>query len=410
MTKQCVVVGAGHAGGRAVEALVKYKYEGSVVLIGAEQGLPLERPPLSKAYLENPIAESAPLIRDRQWYDDNEIALHLGNRAVAVNVNARTLTLADATELHWDSLILTTGGSVRRLNLDGDKLEGVHYLRSIADATALANALQAAKHVVVVGGGFIGLEAASIARKRTRVTVLEAGERIMGRAVAEELSQTVEQQFSENGLDISTGVAVTGFVGEQGQVVGCKLADGSQIAADCVIVGVGIEPELDLARDAGLEIDNGIIVDEYCRTSAENVYAAGDVTNFYHPVYERRLRLESWQNAQNQAIAAARNVSGEQFSYADIPWFWSDQLNFKIQVAGAADDWDTVEIRKDSETDLLLFQIKDESVVGLQSIGAIKEMRRARKLLEKPHRIDRDMLADSTIAIKDVIASALKAR
>jgi len=409
MTSRCIVVGAGHAGGRAVEALRKYEFDGSIALIGDESVLPLERPPLSKAYLNDPVPASAPLIRDQQWYEENAVDLHLGTRAIDVDVGERKLVLSNGSQLDWSSLILTTGGVVRRLKLEGDDLDGVHYLRSISDASALAEALNSAKRVVVVGGGFIGLEAASSAQKRAAVTILEAGNTLMGRAVAEDLSEIVKQRFVLNKVSVRTGVAMTGFVGDSGRVVAVSLADGTEIACDCVIVGIGIEPDLEIARAAGLDIDNGIVVDEYCRTSIEHVYAAGDVTNFYHPLYERHMRLESWQNAQNQAIAAARNVCGEEFQYAEIPWFWSDQLDFKIQVAGAPESWDTEVIRRDSEADFILFQIKDDMVVGLQSIGAVKEMRRARKLLDKAHRIDQTALADSSVAMKDIVAAALKA-
>lgn len=408
MNNLCVVVGAGHAGGRAVEALRKYGFDGRIVLIGAESALPLERPPLSKAYLANPEQALAPPIRDRQWYQDNDVELRLGVEAVALNTETKTLDLADGERLQWQSLILTTGGRVRRLPVAGDELDGIHYLRTLSDADSLAQALSEARRVVVVGGGFIGLEAASVAAKSCDVTVVEAGPSLMGRAVASEIATVVQQRFDKAGINVMTDASAARFVGENGKVTAVELVDGSSLQADCVIVGVGIEPGTELAEAAGIKVDNGIIVDEYCRTSATDVYAAGDVANHYSPIYDRHIRLESWQNAQNQAIAAARNVAGEPAPYSEVPWFWSDQLDYKIQVAGAAKEWDSIQKRGDGDPDLLLFQIRNSKVVGLQCIGALKDMRRARKLLDNDHNIKSIDLTDTSIAMKDIVSAALK--
>lgn len=406
MSKQCVVVGAGHAGGRAVEALRKYQYDGRVVLVGAEEALPIERPPLSKAYLQNPEQSQAPPIRSRQWYEENAIELMLGVEAVSLDTATRTLALADGKRLEWSSLILTTGGSVRRLPVAGDELAGVHYLRTLSDADNLAAALSRAERVTVVGGGFIGLEAACVAATQCEVTVVEAGPSLMGRAVSPQIAQVVRQRFESAGVNVITNASASSFVGDDGTVTAVEMADGSVLQTDCVVVGVGIEPGTALATSAGITVDNGIVVDEYCRSSADDVYAAGDVASHYSPIYQRHIRLESWQNAQNQAIAAARNVAGESFAYAEIPWFWSDQFDFKIQVAGAPERWDSVVARGDGEPDLLLFQVKDNQVVGLQSIGALKDMRRARKLLESQHDLSTVDLSDESVAMKDLINAA----
>lgn len=409
MVNQCVVVGAGHAGGRAVEALRKYQYDGRVVLVGAEASLPLERPPLSKGYLQDPRPAMAPPIRDRQWYLDNDVELHLGLEAVQIDIESKSLRLADAGELPWNSLILATGGRVRRLQVPGADLHGIHYLRTIDDATALAAALDVAQRVVVVGGGFIGLEAASVAVKKCAVTVVEASSTLIGRAVSEQLAAAVEERFTKAGVNVMTNASAAQFLGEQGKVTAVELSDGTSVAADCVVIGVGIEPEVKLALESGIEVDNGIVVDEYCRTSATDVYAVGDVASHYSPIYDRWLRLESWQNAQNQAIAAARNIAGEQFIYSEIPWFWSDQLDFKIQVAGTPYSWDSVQVRDDGQSGLLFFLIKNRQVVGLQSIGALKDMRRARKLLEARHAIDNIELSDLTVPVKDLVSAATQA-
>jgi len=371
MTQTCVVIGAGHAGGRAVEALIKHEYDGKIVLVGEEPTLPFERPPLSKQYLKEPEDVKLPLIRPLEWYEEHNVEVVLDQRVTAIDPEARTLTLANGTSKDWTHILLATGGSVRRLDADGADLPGIHYIRSRADADALNKEISPGKRVVVVGGGFIGLEAAAIAREiGADVMVLEAAPRLMGRAVVPEIAEAVMMRFEAHGVDVRLDTKVSGFSGTDR--VSTVHSSGGDISCDVVIVGIGIIPDTEVAEKAGVTINNGIEVDEYCRTSVDGIYAAGDVTSHLNPRYARRMRLESWQNAQNQAIAAARNICGQEVVYEE-------------------------------HEDLIVFQIRDQQVTGIQSLGALKEVRRARKLLETDKKVDPEYLADLTIPIKELL-------
>ncbi len=403
MTQTCVVIGAGHAGGRAVEALVKHEYPGKILLVGEEPTLPFERPPLSKQYLKEPDDVRLPLIRPQQWYEDNAIEVVLGQRVSAIDPGAQTITLSDGSSRNYTSILLATGGVVRRLQTAGADLEGIHYIRSRHDADRLHGEIAAGKRVVVVGGGFIGLEAAAVASEMgADVTVVEAAPGLIGRAVVPEIADSVLARFAARGVDVRLDTAVSGFSGD-GRVGVVHTAKGD-IECDVVIVGIGIIPDTEVAEAAGVTVNNGIEVDEYCRTSVDGIYAAGDVTSHHNPRYDRRMRLESWQNAQNQAIVAARNICGQEVAYEDIPWFWSDQFDFKIQAAGAPLPGDATVLRGEAGADdLIVFQVRDDRVTGIQSIGALKEVRRARKLLEKDKQISVADLANLEIAVKDLV-------
>ncbi|MFQ5958789.1 MAG: NAD(P)/FAD-dependent oxidoreductase, partial [Alphaproteobacteria bacterium] len=301
-----VVVGAGQAGGRAVEAMHAEGFAGRIVLVGEEAYLPYERPPLSKQLLIGDDGPERAFLHDEGYYRERGTDLRLGIRAIAIDRQARRIRLADGEALAYDKLLIATGSRVRRLAVPGCDLAGVHYLRDIDDSLAIRARLSADARVVVVGGGYIGLEVAAAARTRgCRVTVLEMQDALMSRVVAPEIGRFFARVHRERGVDIRTGVTVGGFEGRHRleRVVG---ADGEAFPADLAVVGVGVVPNTDLAADAGLAIDDGIVVDEFGRTSDPDIFAAGDVTNHPSPLLGRRLRLESWQNAQNQAIAVAR--------------------------------------------------------------------------------------------------------
>lgn len=403
MTQTCVVIGAGHAGGRAVEALVKHEYPGKILLVGEEPTLPFERPPLSKQYLKEPDDVRLPLIRPAEWYEENNISVVLDQRVTAIDPQNHRVTFSDGSSHEYESVLIATGGFVRKLQTTGAELLGIHYIRSRLDADNLTAEISPGKRVVVVGGGFIGLEAAAVASEiGAEVVVVEAGSRLMGRAVVPEIADSVLKRFKARGVDVQLDTAVSGFSGD-GRVSTVNTANGD-IDCDVVIVGIGIIPDTEVAEAAGVKVDNGIEVDEFCETSVAGIYAAGDVTSHFNPRYDRRMRLESWQNAQNQAIVAARNICGQKVVYEDIPWFWSDQFDFKIQAAGAPLPEDATVLRGEPDADdLIVFQVRDGRVTGIQSIGALKEVRRARKLLEKDKEVSADDLANLEIAIKDLV-------
>ncbi len=398
-----VIVGAGHAGGRAAEAMRMLGFEGKIILIGAEPHLPYERPPLSKELLQTEGGEGFTLIRDQAYYDENRIDCRLGSRATAIDRDAKSITLQDGTPLSYDKLLLTTGGAVRRLDLPGADLSNVFYLRTLDDSRAIESRLGDAPRVVIVGGGFIGLEVAASARRRgCAVTVLETADRLMGRAVLPEISQAFLDLHGEHGVDIRLGCAIGHFEGA-GQVERAVTADGEALPADLVVIGVGIFPDTALAEAAGLAADDGIVVDEFCRTSDPAIFAAGDVTRHFSTICGGHIRLESWQNAQNQAIAAAKVMCGEETPFSEVPWMWSDQFDANLQIAGMPEAWDTVVFRGDvAARDFIGFQMQDGEVVGAMSLNRPRDMRFARRLIGTGRRIDAGALTDEAVPLRDL--------
>jgi len=402
-TETHVVVGAGHAGGRAVEAMRGAGFTGKIILIGEEPHLPYERPPLSKELLQGRPEAHTP-VRDDAFYAENDIDCRLGQRATALDTDAKSIVLDDGSNVSYDKLLLTTGGAVRRLPLPGADLANIHYLRSLDDSRAIQDGLGDGKRVVVVGGGFIGLEVAASARQRgCTVTVLEMADRLMGRAVLPEVSEAFLALHTAQGVDIRLNTGIASFEGEDG-VTHAVTEDGERIPSDLAVVGVGIVPETALAVDAGLTVDNGIVVDEYGRTSAPDVYAAGDVTNHLNPLYGRHIRLESWQNAQNQAIATAKTMCGDAQHYSEVPWMWSDQFDTNLQVAGLPESWDRVVFRgTPGSADFIGFQMTGDRMVGAMSVNRPRDMRIARRLIGGDKALDDDALADETVSMRDLM-------
>ncbi len=398
-----IVVGAGHAGGRAVEALRAQGFTGRIVLVGAEKHLPHERPPLSKELLQDKPGYEFSFIRPRAFYEDNAVELCLGVAAAELDTKARRLVLADGRALAWDKLLLTTGGRVRHLDLPGAGLANIHTLRTLDDAAAIGTALDPGARLVVVGGGFIGLEVAASARQRgAQVWVLEAADRLMGRAVPADVAAAFLDLHHMNGVDVRLGAAISAFEGSS-KVEAVVTADGP-LAADLVVVGVGITPDVELASAAGLDLDNGIVVDEHCRTSAPDVFAAGDAANHFNPIYGRHLRLESWLNAQNQAIAAARTMCGQDTAHAEVPWFWSDQFDANLQMAGAPQEWDEVVTRGDMGTrDFISFQIAGGKVVGATCVNRAADMAVARRLISRQVPVTPRALADVDTKLRSLL-------
>ncbi len=398
-----VVIGAGQAGGRAVEALRASGFTGRVDLVGAEPHFPYERPPLSKELLAD---DGAPfeLIHDEAWYEERDITLHLGTPVTAINRDTKRITVGESGSLAYDKLLLTTGGAARHLNIEGTKLPGVHYLRTIEDSREISAMLREGGHIVVVGGGFIGLEIAASARQRgCAVTVLEVASRLMGRALPLEIGEVFAVLHRENGADIQLETGIERIEGTA-HVERAITSNGSAIEASGVVIGVGIMPETTLAADAGLAVENGIVVDEFCRTSDPAIYAAGDVTNHTNPFVGRRLRLESWQNAQNQAIAAAQNMNGANTPFKEVPWFWSDQFGVNLQMCGAPDVWDNTVARGDlAARDGLLFQRVGEKIVGATGLNRPRDMRFIKRLMTAGKTPTAAQLADEDIGFRDLL-------
>ncbi len=349
---------------------------------------------------EEPAAAAA--VHPSGWYAAQGIALRTRTRVEAIAPRSQAIITADGQRLEYSKLLLCTGSRVRPLTGAPEGLRGVHYLRTVEDSERLAEDLVPGRRLVVIGGGFIGLEVASSALKRgLEVTVVEREPALLERVLPAPIAAKVAALQGAHGVETRLGAAVSRIHGN-GTVKSVELADGAELPAELVVIGVGIIPNTELAETAGAASSDGVVVDEYCRTTLENVYAAGDVTNHYNPILERRVRLESWQNAQNQAIAAARNIAGAGPRYAEVPWFWSDQLDTNIQMVGVAQPGMEIVWRGER----LAFGLVDARLRLAVGFNAGAEIRAARRLIESRAQLTAKRLADPAIKLKDLLTEA----
>lgn len=410
-TERVVIVGAGQAGGRAAEALRGAGFAGEVMLIGEEHHAPYERPRLSKSVLLGEEPSDAATIHPREWYAAHGVRLRTGSRVEAIAPRSRTVITAEGERIEYSRLLLCTGSRVRPLTGAPEGLPGVHYLRTRDDAERLAAELLPGRRLVVIGGGFIGLEVASSALKRgLAVTVVERQAALLDRVLPAPIASRIASLHTANGVALRLGMAVSRICSDgagSGRLRSVALADGSELPADLVVIGIGIIPNTELAESAGAASSDGLVVDEYCRTTLENVYAAGDVTSHYNAILGRHVRLESWQNAQNQAIAAARSIAaaagGEAARpYAEVPWFWSDQLGANIQMAGVAEPGMDIVWRGER----LAFGLLDGRLRLAVAFNQGAEIRVARRLIESRAQLPASRLADSGTRLKDLLTEA----
>lgn len=396
-----VIVGAGQAAGQAAAVLRQEGYEGEILILGEEDHPPYQRPPLSKQYLSGEQDIDRVYIRPEKFYGEKQIEVRTGVQVDALDPEKKTLTTHQGETIAWDQLLLATGSRPRVLQVPGNNLPGIHYLRTIADVDAIREEMETAKRLVIVGGGYIGLEVASVAVKAgLEVTVLETEDRILQRVTTPEMSEFYHRLHTERGVNILTETMVTGFRGDD-RVTGVE-SDEQVIDADIVIIGIGIIPNVELAQAAGIDWDNGIIVDDHCRTSAPDIYAAGDCTNHPNPTLERRLRLESVPNAMEQGRVAAINMCGGDKIYDAIPWFWSDQYELKLQMVGFSADGDTQVLRGDKAANsFAVFYLNDGAVVAVDAVNSPREFMVCKQLYGKP--VDPDKLADPEVDLKTLI-------
>lgn len=395
-----VIVGAGHAGGRAAQALRHAGYAGPVTLVGEERYQPYERPPLSKELLVNDTDLAKAHILKPEFYAENNIDLRLGSAAIAIDRGGRTVTLADGAVLPYTQLLLTTGARVRKLPVPGAEQDGVFYVRDFNDTLALRPRLVPGAKVVVIGGGFIGLEtAASAAKRGASVTVLEGADRLMGRAVAPAIGEYFADLHKSKGVDIRLGVGVEAIDGA-GKVTGVRLRGGEVVPADVVVVGIGILPNIELAQMAGLDVDNGIVVDAHGRTSDPAIWAAGDVAAQPHAGVGRRVRLESYQNAQNQSMTVARNMAGGSETYEDNLWVWSDQHDVNLQMTGFPEGYDDLIWRGDKASgSFMLFYMRQGKVIAVNTVNLGREMRPAQRLMTSGKTFTAEQLTDPAVKL-----------
>jgi 3-phenylpropionate/trans-cinnamate dioxygenase ferredoxin reductase component len=345
-----LIVGASLAGAKAAEALRAAGFDGPVTLIGTETELPYERPPLSKAYLQGKAERSSIYVHPREWYADSEVELRLGATVTGIDRAARQVTLADGSRLGYAKLLLTTGSSPRRLPVPGADLDGVVYLRTVGDSDRLRAIFQQAPRVAVIGAGWIGLESAAAAREAgADVTVLEVAGLPLLRVLGPEVAEVFARLHRDHGVDLRMGVQIAELTGSGGRVDGVRLADGSHVPCDAVVVGIGIAPNTQLAEAAGLEARNGVVVDAQLRSSDPDIFAAGDVANAFHPLLRKHIRVEHWANALNQPQAAARAMAGQDVAYDRVPYFFTDQYDLGMEYSGYVepDGYDRVVFRGD---------------------------------------------------------------
>jgi 3-phenylpropionate/trans-cinnamate dioxygenase ferredoxin reductase component len=402
MTQRVIIVGAGQAGAQVAISLRQLGFAGAIVLLGDEPAPPYQRPPLSKAYMSGEMPLERTLIRSEAYYAKGAIELRLGARALRVLRAERSVALAEAA-LPYDALVLCTGTRARRLGLPGEDLEGVFYLRTLSDSERIRTAVRPGARAVIIGGGYIGLEiAASLRKLGAEVTVLEALDRVMNRVVAPPVSAFFAAEHARHGVAIETGAQVAALEGA-GAVERVVCRDGRAFAADLVVIGVGAVPNDELAREAGLAIDNGIVVDEFGRTSDPSIFAAGDVTNHPSPLFGRRLRLESVHNAMAQAKAVAQAIAGKPAPYAEVPWFWSDQYDLKLQIAGVGEAGDELMLRGDpASRSFSALHFREGRLVAIDCTNRGADFLAAKKLIAERRPIDRTRAADPEVRLAEL--------
>lgn len=400
-----VIIGAGQAGAQAVVSLRAEGYEGPIRLIGDEAEPPYQRPPLSKKFLAGEIGFDRVELKPAEFYAGAHCELLLGTRAVEINRAEHYVKTSDGRAVPYDKLLIATGSRVREINVPGFDLDGVHYLRTVGDVSEIQAHFKPGAKLVVVGGGYIGLEVAAVARKNgIDVTVLETAERVMARVVDPIVSRFYERIHKEAGVVIRTGVTVAGFEGANNKVERVVSGEGDSFPCDFVVVGVGIIPNVELAQSAGLTVENGIVVDECARTSDPDICAAGDCTNHPSGIYGRRLRLESVQNAIEQGKAAAAALTGKNKPYDQVPWFWSDQYDLKLQIAGLSSGYTQAVTRGDPETgrSFAVFYLKDGVLIAVDAVNRAPEFMMSKTLIARHAKLDPARLADETINMKEV--------
>ena len=401
-----VIVGGGHAGGSAAAFLRQYGFEGPITIIGEEPLAPYQRPPLSKAWLKGEADSDKLALRPDSFYADQHITLRLSTKAVSLQRSAKTVTLEGGETVPYDMLILATGATPKRLRLPGADLEGVQVLRSVADAEQLKLALGPGKRLAVIGGGYIGLEAAASARALgADAVVIEALPRILTRSSCPALSEFFTRYHRAHGVVFELDARIEGFEGKDSHVTGVKLADGRVIACDDAVVGIGVAPNDALARDAGLDCVDGVVVDDSARTADPSVFAIGDVTHRPMPLYERMARLESVANALEQAKQAAAAIAGRPAPPPEVTWNWSDQYDVKLQLAGMPYDADDTLLRGDpAAAKFAVFHLKGSVIRAVEAVNAPAEFMAARQLIGSQKPIDRAKLADPAVSMKEVAA------
>ncbi len=405
MSETFIIAGASHAAAMLAPSLRQQGWQGRIVVVGAEASIPYHRPPLSKDYLAGAKTLEEILIRPAKVYEKAEVEFILDTTVDVIDRTRKTVRLSNNETLPYDKLALTVGSKVRQVSLPGTDLDGVFYLRDLKDVERIQPFIEPGANAVIVGGGYIGLEtAAALNKKGMNVTVLEMMERVLQRVTAPVMSNFFTRIHTEEGVNIRCGIGVSGFQGN-GRVAKARCSDGSEFPADLVIIGVGILPNTALAEAAGLEVANGIMVNAQAQTSDPDIYAAGDCTNHHNPIYDRRLRLESVQNATDQARVVAGAACGKELSYNAVPWFWSDQYDLMLQIAGLSQGYDEIITRGDPAEgrSFAAFYLREDRVIAVDAVNKPQEFMFSKKLIPLRKTVDKKRLADAGTPVKELL-------
>ena len=399
-----VVIGAGQSAIQCITSLKKEGYEGSITLVGEEEHLPYQRPPLSKGFLDDSINKERLYFKKLDFFTENKIQLKLGISATSVDIENNLVNLSDEEKLHFDKLVFATGSRVRLLDFPGNDLDNIHYLRGLDDAENIKKGLEKSKHLVVIGAGYIGLEVAAIAsEKGVKVSIVEMADRVMSRTVDPQISDYYLNLHQNNGVKFKFNTSLEEIKG-QGQVESVVCSDGTSINADMVIIGAGVIPNTEIAQNSGVSCENGILVDEFGRTNFKNVFACGDCTSHPNKLLIMQLRLESVHNAMEQSKAVAMSVLDKPAEYSQIPWFWSDQYDHKLQIVGISGSHDTVTMRGSTDASkFMLFYTRGEELVAVDAVNNPKDFLICRKLVANKVKIKTDMISDLNLNLNDLI-------
>jgi 3-phenylpropionate/trans-cinnamate dioxygenase ferredoxin reductase subunit len=403
LNEQVVIAGAGHAAGQCVATLRQKKFAGSIVLLGNETWLPYQRPPLSKKYLAGELSAERLHFKPQSFYAD--IDVRLGATVTGIDRENRLVQTMSGESVDYDKLVIATGSRPRTMSVPGIDLDGVHYLRSIDDVDRIRSNFHSGKRVVIVGAGYIGLEVAAVAAQLgLAVTVVEMEDRVMRRVVSPQLSDYYQGVHEQHGVNIRLKTTTSAFAGEQ-HLESVVLESGEKIAADIAVIGIGIVPNIELAASAGLRIDDGIVVDDHCQSSDANIFAIGDCTMHPNALLQRSLRLESVHNALEQAKTAAANICGEDVSYAQVPWFWSDQYDLKLQIAGISQGYDQTVLRGDPDAGAFAcMYLRQGCLIAVDAVNSPKDFMQSKALIANHAKIDPVLLADADTSLKDLAA------
>lgn len=405
MIKNCVVIGASHAGSQFAFSLRQGGWKGDITIIGEEFDYPYHRPPLSKAFLSGEKKIQDILLRPAELYEKSGINIRLGERVKSIDRSNKSITTEDNNVIYYHKLVIATGARVREIPIPGSEIEGVCYLRNARDVNNIKSQVIPGKHAVIIGGGYIGLEtAASLRKQGMEVTVIEAMSRILQRVTAPELSNFYKRIHLEEGVKIFEETVATEFKSID-EKINVLTSCGKSFLGDMVIVGIGVIPNVELANSAGLKVENGVEVNEFCQTSDSEIYAIGDVSWHYNKLYDRSLRLESVPNATEQAKIAALHINKKPKAYNSLPWFWSDQYNLKLQIAGLSNGYNDIVIRGDinKSRSFSAFYFKDNKLLAVDAVNSPREFMFTKMVLTKEQKLNKEILSDISLDLKSAI-------